>query len=346
VGIPGPYQLLMQVPGVSSLRVPARFWLITTICLSVVAGLVVAEFMRGRSRRAAWIAVVVLGLAVLGDGWIDRIQTATVPPRLPAAEALAGAMVLEVPPDTLFRDIQSVFRAVDGGWWAVNGYSGWGPSYYNPLVGAGRAEADDMITPFQQFGDLHVVVGHDAPRLRAVIERQPGATQVANDSSFLVYRLPKREVSPLPQPDGERLTPRQLRSECATELLHEAIDGDESSLWQCALWDERGWLLVDLGDVRTVGSVVNNLGYYSWLYPGALHVDTSADGATWSPAWSGNVRERSIRAAMADPKHLRIVLAFPPRHARFIRMRAEQGAPEVPWAIAELEVWSSSAESR
>ena len=62
-GIPGPYHLLMSLPGVDSLRVPARFWLMTTICLSVLAGLVVAEFMRGRSRRTAAIAVVIVGLA-------------------------------------------------------------------------------------------------------------------------------------------------------------------------------------------------------------------------------------------------------------------------------------------
>jgi hypothetical protein len=346
IGIPGPYQLLMSLPGVNSLRVPARFWLITTICISVVGGLVVAEFIRGRSRRVVSIGLVIAGLGVLGDGWIDRIQTASLPPPVPGAQSLAGAVVLHVPPDTLFHDIQSVFRAVDGGWKAVNGYSGWGPSYYNPLIGASRAESDDMFAPFQQHADLHVIVGQDAPRLRAVVERQPGATLIASDGSLLVYRLPKRQVSTLPRPDGERLTPRELRSPCATELLTNAVDADESSLWQCALWDERGWLLVDLGEVREVGAVVNNLGYDSWLYPGALHVETSTDGGTWTPAWSGSVRERSIRAGMADPKHMRIVVAFPQRQARFIRMRAEQGTPETPWAIAELEVWSSWSESR
>jgi hypothetical protein len=103
---------------------------------------------------------------------------------------------------------------------------------------------------------------------------------------------------------------------------------------------------VDLGDVRTVGSVVNNLGFFSWVYPGALHAETSVDGTTWSPAWSGSVRERSILAAMEDPKHLRIVIGFSRRPARFIRIRATQGAPDVPWVIAELEVWSSSTETR
>ena len=62
-GIPGPYHLLMSLPGVDGLRVPARFWLMSTICLSVIGGLVVAEFMRGRSRRAIAIAVLLVASA-------------------------------------------------------------------------------------------------------------------------------------------------------------------------------------------------------------------------------------------------------------------------------------------
>jgi hypothetical protein len=98
--------------------------------------------------------------------------------------------------------------------------------------------------------------------------------------------------------------------------------------------------------MKTVGAVVQNIGSYSWLYTGALHVETSEDGTVWTEGWSGSVFERSIVAAMNDPKRLRTVVAFPPRAARFIRLRAGQGGPDIPWTIAELEVWSSSSESR
>jgi hypothetical protein len=346
VGIPGPFQLIMRLPGVNSLRVPARFWLMATLCLAVLVALVLAEMLRGRSRRLVIVAMLIASAGVLADGWIDRIKTAAIPPPLPNENSLAGAIVFEVPPDSLTRDIRATYRAVNGGWKTINGYSGWAPSYFGPLIGAGRADVADLVTPFQQFGDMHVLVGQDAPRLRSIIEQQPGVTLVASDTSVLVYRLPKREVDAMPIPRGQRLHPRALISPCSSELLKQATDNDESTLWQCALWDERGFLTIDLGDVQTVGSVVNNLGYYSWLYPGALFAETSTDGATWSPAWGGNVRERSILAAMADPKHLRIVLAFPSRPARYIRLRAQEGAPDVPWALAELEVWSSSSESR
>jgi len=344
-GIPGPYHLLMSLPGVDALRVPARFWLMTTICLSVLAGLVVAEFMRERTQRTAAIVAVIVGLAVLSDGWIDRIRAAELPPPVPGADRLAGKTVLEAPPDLIFRDIQSVFRAVDGEWKAVNGYSGWGPSYYNALVGAGRAESDGLLTPFQRLGDLHVIVGQDAPRLRAMVEQQPGVTRVASDNALIVYRLPAHHGRGLPRPAGQQLQPRELRSPCSSEQLSKAMDRDETSIWQCALWDERQALTIDLGEVRTVGSVVNDLGAFSWLFPAALAVETSEDGTLWTPAWSGTVLERTILAAMDDPKRLRIVVDFPPRQARYVRMRAASGGNDAPWTIAELEVWSASAES-
>jgi hypothetical protein len=345
-GIPGPYHLLMSLPGVDSLRVPARFWLMTTICLSVLGGLVVAEVIRDRSRRVTAIAVAVIGLAVLSDGWIDRIHAAALPRPVPGADRLAGATVLEVPPDGTFRDIQSVFRAVEGGWKAVNGYSGWGPSYYTALIGAARAESDGMMTPFQHLGELYVVVPEDAPRLRTLVEQQPGATRVADDDALTLYRLPKREIARLAVPEGERWRPRELRSQCAAASLPKAIDNDETSLWQCELWDDRQALTIDLGEVRTVGAVVNSLGAHPWLFPGGIQVATSEEGRAWSVAWSGAVLERTILAAMADPKRLRIVLGFPPRPARYIVIRAASGGNDVPWTIAELEVWSASAEAQ
>jgi len=341
-GIPGPYHLLMSLPGVDALRVPARFWLMTTICLSALAGLVVSEFTRGQSRRTMAVALAIVGLAVLSDGWIDRIRAAELPTTVPGADRLAGTTVLEAPPEPTFGDIHSVFRAVAGDWRAVNGYSGWGPSYYTALVGAARAESDAMLTPFLRLGDLHVVVAQDALRLRALIEQQPGVTRVASDHARVVYRVPARHGAGLPRPAGQQLPLRDLRSQCSSELLSKVMDRDETSVWQCGLWDERQALTIDLGDVHTVGAVVNDLGTQSWLFPSALAVETSEDGTSWTPAWSGTVLDRAILAAMEDPTRMRIVVDFPPRQARYVRMRAASGGNDAPWTIAELEVWTAA----
>lgn len=341
-GIPGPYHLLMRLPGVDALRVPARFWLMTTICLSVLVGLVIAEFMRGRGRRRAAIALTIVALAVLSDGWVSRIPADELPAPIPGADRLTGATVLTLPPDSAGRDIQAVFRAVNGGWQAVNGYSGWAPSYYSVLFGATRAESDGLFTVFQRFGALDVVVGSDAPRLRALVERQPGVMRVAEDRSLALYRLPARPGSNPARADGHKLRVQQLQSDCSSALLPNAVDGDAASLWQCALWDERQELRIDLGEMRTVGAVVDDLGVHSYLYPAAITVETSEDGAVWTAAWSGAVFERTILAAMSDPRRLRITLDFPPRRARYLRMRAASTGNDAPWTIAELEVWSAS----
>jgi hypothetical protein len=87
---------------------------------------------------------------------------------------------------------------------------------------------------------------------------------------------------------------------------------------------------------------VNDLGVFSYLFPTALVVETSEDGTRWAPAWSGTVLDRAIRAAMEDPKRMRIVVDFPPRPARFVRMRAASGGNDAPWTIAELEVWTAA----
>jgi hypothetical protein len=345
-GIPGPYHLLMSLPGVDSLRVPARFWLMTTICLSAIVGLLLADFLTKRSRRTMAVAVTLAAMGILSDGWISRIPIAPLPPIVPGAAALAGALVLEAPPDRVGRDIQAVFRAVNGGWRTVNGYSGWGPTYYEAFVSAARVEVDDMVTPFQRFGNLHVLVGQNAPRIRAVIERQPGVTRLTSDSTTVVYRLPMRSGPALARPDGERLPLRELRSACSSAFLSNALDGDEATLWQCGLWDQRQFLTIDLGEVKTVGSVVHSLGTQHWLFPSALQVELSEDGETWSTVAAGPVLARMMVSAMDDPRHLRLVLAFPPRRARLIRLRAAPADTEAPWTIAELQVWSSSTQTR
>ena len=190
-------------------------------------------------------------------------------------------MVLEAPPDTIFRDIQSVFRAVDGGWKSVNGYSGWGPSYYNALVGAGRAEADALLTPFQQLGELYVLVDQAAPRVRdadrAATRRHTCGQRRARSSSTVCLgvrsaRSPFRRASVSGRASCDRrVHPDSCRRPSMT-TRHRC--GSASSGTSVRL------LTADLGDVRTVGSVVNNLGSFSWLFPGALVVETSEDGTS------------------------------------------------------------------
>jgi hypothetical protein len=71
-------------------------------------------------------------------------------------------------------------------------------------------------------------------------------------------------------------------------------------------------------------------------------VDTSEDGIDWATGRSGSARHDVIVAGLRESGRLRVVFAFSPRRARYVRLRGTPGDSQFPWTIAELEVWSDS----
>src|SRR5215510_3139983 len=280
-------------------------------------------------------------IGLLADGWTGAIPAVAAPAPVPGAELLRRATVFELPADGAFRDITAVFRGVEGGWRTVNGYSGFQPNYYYATVGASRNEAREVFTPFQRLGELRVVIPSDATRLQSLIQEQPGATLIAQNASLIQYRLPARTGDDA-QVAGKRLEIRAVRSECSSTYVQVVNDGDEQSLWLCSLTDDRQPLIADLGGVTMVGSVLYSLGTQFWLYPSTVDVETSEDGLVWAPARAGGVLHAAVVAGLREPGRLRMVLAFSPRPARYVRLRATAGEPQFPWTIAELEIWSDS----
>ncbi|HEY3884064.1 MAG TPA: hypothetical protein VGL62_02560, partial [Vicinamibacterales bacterium] len=87
IGIPGLYSLLMPLPGFDEMRVPARLWMMSVLCLSAVAALVVAR-IDSRSRRMLIAAAATVGLLI--DGWPRALPLAAVPhPRVTTNAAVA-----------------------------------------------------------------------------------------------------------------------------------------------------------------------------------------------------------------------------------------------------------------
>ena len=89
-GIDGPFVWLLALPGATGLRVPARFWLMTVLCLTTVAGIVVAELLRGRRFVTRATVIAAAALAVLGDGWVDGIRTEPMPRLGPVPAGTGG----------------------------------------------------------------------------------------------------------------------------------------------------------------------------------------------------------------------------------------------------------------
>jgi hypothetical protein len=343
LAVDGPFALLTVLPGVDGLRVPARFWLMAVLCLSIASGIVTSALLRGRSRRFAAAFLLIVAAGVLADGW-TRIPAVPPPRPVPAPEALAGQTVIELVPGELVGDVTAGYRAITGGWKTVNGYSGYQPSYYLALRDAFRAEEDTGFEWFQQAGALHVIAPLEAPRLVALVARQPGAVLTGMNSWAAQYRLPPRPRARAAADKGEQLTIAGTQSPCSPELVPLVSDGDDTRPWRCGPEDPQE-LTVDLGRVAPVAMVIHRIGPFYWDFPRRLHVETSEDGAAWREARTGSVLREVIEGGFTDPRSLAVVLPFEPRPARFIRLRHRGFEPGTGWTVTEIEVWSGRAES-
>jgi hypothetical protein len=335
-GRPGPFALLQALPGVSGLRVPARFWLITVICLTAAAGLALADLLTRANGRRRKFAVAIAACALLADGWAAPIPARQVPLPVPDATDLQDAVVLQLPVAP-YPDIATTWRAATGGWRSVNGYSGYSPNYYAALTLAASTADEGMFAPFQRHQDLHVVVSDEVPALKALVERQPDVSLTAQRHGSTQYRLPRRTDAAAGEP-GRRIAIASAQSACASAQTGLVFDGDERSLWECPQSPESHWLTVDLGSAVPVASIVYRLGPYSWNVPGRLEIETSIDGAAWATARLGSVLRELIEGGLADARSLHAVLSFPAREARYVRLRPVDQPEAFVWWISEIEV--------
>jgi hypothetical protein len=335
-----PYAWIARLPGGESLRVPARLWMMSVLCLIVFMGLGVARLLERRSKRAATMLTVVGALALAADGF-TTIGAAAIPlaPLVPPT----GKTVLFLPVGQVHTDIAASYRAVTQHYRSINGYSGYEPPYYEALRTLSDARDPQVFAPFVGHEELHVLVRREDAELRTLIASQPGA-QLVLEGPIAHYRIPRRPVPPVSlEPGGTRLPVRAIASMCAPQASTAVIDGDLHTRWTCGIQSPDQTLTADLGTAATVGSIVHVLGSVGAEFPRHLVIDTSLDGATWTPAWEGSPAAAVLPAAMARPLETRAVIEFPPRAAQYVRLRQLARGGTYAWSLAELEVWSGSS---
>ena len=188
----GPYWLLLHVPGAQSIRVPARAWLVATLCLAVCAGF--GATWLASWRRMTWI-VVGLPIFIIAEAWFTA-ATLAAPVAIPYVIP-AGAMVLDLPISAGYGNADGQYRAVLGDYRVVNGYSGYYPPYFGPLRDALSAHRPEALAPFRALADLYVIARADLePPFLAWIEMQPGVQHVVDIETWKVYRLARTGTGP------------------------------------------------------------------------------------------------------------------------------------------------------
>ena len=182
-----PFAWLMRLPGGNSVRVPARFWLLTELCLVVLMGLLVAEMLKRRRTVVTTAVVVAASCGVIVDGWA-WIPAHAAPAMPPRPDLLRGGVVLELPAGETIGDIAAVYRAVVGGWRTVNGYSGYEPDEYQQLRDASAA-GKVAFEPLLARGSLHVLVSEDATALNRAVAGYRGSQLIGQSGGLMQYRI-------------------------------------------------------------------------------------------------------------------------------------------------------------
>jgi hypothetical protein len=332
-----PYAWFVRLPGGESLRAPSRLWMMSVLCLVVFMGLGVARLLGQRTRRAARILTVAAAIGLAADGF-TTIRAVVIPPA-PLVPP-SGKTVLFLPIGQTLTDISATYYSVTQHYHSINGYSGYEPPYYEALRTLSDARDPQIFAPFVARGELHVLVGKEDVELRSLVAAQPGARLVL-EGPIAHYRVPAQTVAPVRlEPAGARVPVQAVEGTCAPKSLPSVIDGNLRTRWVCGIQAPDQTLIADLGAPATVGTIVHALGSVGGEFPRHLVIETSGDGATWAPAWEGSPAVAVLHATIANPINIRAVIEFPPRRAKYVRLRQLAREGTYAWSLAELEVWS------
>jgi hypothetical protein len=331
----GPYGWLYDwVPGFTAMREPRRLSGFVVACGSVVAGLGMAAWLRGVwSRRGVAVRVgVVCALVALEVGWRPLpLAPAPLPgPRRALYDALAGerrGAVVELPVGGPRDDAVATFRSAYHLRPLVNGYSGFRPTGAELRRRARGFPRRASVRWLERLGVRFVVYDtrRAGARDEAVLRRRlaraapDAAVHAVADGVALV------ELRPLPtlraRFPGAPISRAGWRASASGGDAGAAIDGDLATHWTSAV-DARsggGWIAVDFGAERDVGTIRLELAAHYGEYPRRWRVLAWSDGKPWVVAERA-FAEAPLVSYRADHGRVTLLLPLPPTRARGIRV--------------------------
>jgi hypothetical protein len=331
IGVSGPYALLMHLPGFDEMRVPARLWMLAVLCLSAAAALIAARITSVRMRRIV-VAVGLVGLLL--DGWPRTFTVVAAPDLRPSHAGAIARLGLPL----AANETESMYQTIADNLPVFNGYSGYEAPQHPALRDLLERRDPVILGRLATAGPIDVVVEHELDpdgSWRDYVQRA-GGRLLESTTHWSRYRLMKGEAA-APAASGIPLPVAGVESNINPEDINAVLDNDLRTRWHSP--DQRGLeiVTVDLGEARTVGSLVLCLGTYTSQYPRDLTVETSVEGTAWSQAWSGRTALLAYDGAIIDPRSVPISVPIS-RYARLIRLRQTAGEKTRGWTIVELRV--------
>jgi hypothetical protein len=332
-----PYAWLMRLPVFGSVRVPARFAMPAMLALSVSGALAFGRLhLRERTRHAVAIALMA---GIIADTWMTHLPLAAVPEFWPAARADGFAAVLELPIGDVFGDLAAMYRVIDHHRPVMNGGSGFDPTHYATLVTALKERDPAIFEGFPAGGRVLVVIDRlaDADRgWETFLAGSPRVKRLAPDDRREYFAAEPPSV-PAPPCRGDSLPIVAVADNRGPVDLTVLTDRNPRTYWTTPHPQQVGDVLrLDLGRAAQPCAILVSVGGFRASYPRHLTVDTSVDGLNWNTVATGRTAGLTMRAALEDPKNVPIPIALLPSTGRFVRLRADESHPTIPWVVTDV----------
>ena len=295
------YGWIAWLPGFSGLRVPARFFMLTTLCLAIAAGLAFAALASAYPRRARVLAIAA-SLGVLADGWITAMPLGA-PPRPFGSDIGRQGRVLELPVTDDNVNIAAMYRGILHRLPVVNGYAGYVPPHAAIVDWALNRRDPSILTELRRGQPLYVAIANhnDAPLWTAFIEAQHGATLLGVGGGGRLYLLP-------PAGFAQQVT-------LGAALPATGVPGADQ------------WMTLDLGGVQTVRAVELRTRGHVVLLRQTFRIETSVDGSTWTLASDEPTGGLALAGSLREPLAVPVRATLPDVRARYVRLGAPAFSP-------------------
>ena len=337
-----PYALLMSLPGFSALRVPARFWMMVTLCLAVVGAVIFAR-LTGKLGRMRLAAAAIVAIGVLADTWMTAMPLAAIPKPfevMSCATEASGPMV-EFPLGPIYSDVAAMYRQMTHRRPLINGYSGYFPPHYTALQRGLSLRDPDILTQLARLGVTTAVVDRNEDsggKWDEYVRSSPAATHVCTMGQQSLYRLAVPPGAAADLSGGTPLPAAVIRANVNADKVHLMVDGDVKTRWESGPQGAGMRVDVDLGSVQTVQGVDLTLGRFVEDFPREMAIEVSEDGQQFREVWRGTSAGRAVVAASDIGGTVPMRYRFEPEKARVVRLRLTENDDIYFWSIAEMKI--------
>jgi hypothetical protein len=331
----------MLLPGFNALRVPARFWMMATMCLAVV-GAVVFDRLGARVGGKRSMVCGALCLGVLADTWVAPMPVSELPPVFAAVTCISDpkAPIVELPLGHVYRDVAGMYRQMSHGHPLVNGYSGYFPPHYAALRFGLELHDPDMLAQLASHGVRDVIVDLDVEKgvWEKYVRSYPGAKRVCTEGRQSLYHIEPQESSAALAAPGVTLAPSAIRASINESDIAAMVDNDRTTRWQSGPQLPDTTVELEFGSVRTVSGIDLQLGPFAEDFPRGLIIEATEDWRSWTEIWRGGSAGLAFVGAFERPLDVPLKYRFAPVQARGLRLKLTERDNTYYWSIAELRV--------